>query len=647
MVQKLDEDLSSKEVSPMEISVQNVGGIKRCSVEFQPGVSILTGRNATNRTSLLRAVAGIFGGSAPTVKSDADEGSIELTYRDETYRQMYERQGAGVEVTGEAYTDKPTLVDSFASLLEDNPARNAVRRGEDLREVVMQPVDTDQITSEIRQLDRRIESIENRIESIEEKKRRLPKLQKRREDLSDDLNSTADQIESVRAEIDEYDTDEKEAKEAEGLLTDLENKRQQLEEAKGRLEQQSTALEQLAESRETVKNELDAVEVPDERLAEVEDEVESLERRKRTVESDIADLTQVIQFNDEIVAGDGLDIHGLKTDDDITATLDPTTQSVECWTCGSEVQLQAITERLDGLRNIVEDKRAERNEIEEAITDLEDQRRELRTDADRKSDLEDQLEKIDRKIEHRENKQADLSARVEDIQGEIEDIETRVKQTEELRNSDLADSYQRLSELEYERGQIEQQIADVDEEIAAIEDEVDELDDLEDEIGSFREQRRELRTRIEDLEQSTVEAFNDHMAEMIEILEYENVARVWIERKGQSRSNVQASESFELHLVRETADGTGYEDVVENLSESEREVIGLVVALVGYLVHEVHREVPVMLLDSLEAIDAERIAKIVDYFGARAPFLLVALLPEDEQVLPGEYERIPADKIDN
>ena len=89
-----------------------------------------------------------------------------------------------------------------------------------------------------------------------------------------------------------------------------------------------------------------------------------------------------------------------------------------------------------------------------------------------------------------------------------------------------------------------------------------------------------------------------------------------------------------------TDDGAVYEDTVEHLSESERAVVGLVVALAGYLVHDVHETVPIMLLDSLEAIDADRIAALVEHFTDFVPFLVVALLPEDAAVLPGEYDRI-------
>jgi hypothetical protein len=69
-------------------------------------------------------------------------------------------------------------------------------------------------------------------------------------------------------------------------------------------------------------------------------------------------------------------------------------------------------------------------------------------------------------------------------------------------------------------------------------------------------------------------------------------------------------------------------------------VTGLVFALAGYLVHEVYETVPFMVLDSLEAIDSERIATLVDYFSDYAKFLVVALLPEDAAALDDDYRRV-------
>jgi uncharacterized protein YhaN len=69
-------------------------------------------------------------------------------------------------------------------------------------------------------------------------------------------------------------------------------------------------------------------------------------------------------------------------------------------------------------------------------------------------------------------------------------------------------------------------------------------------------------------------------------------------------------------------------------------VTGLVFALAGYLAHDVYEEIPFMLLDSLEAIDSERIATLVEYMREYAEFLVVALLPEDAASLDDDHEYI-------
>ncbi|MCU4744394.1 chromosome segregation protein SMC, partial [Halobacteria archaeon AArc-xg1-1] len=67
---------------------------------------------------------------------------------------------------------------------------------------------------------------------------------------------------------------------------------------------------------------------------------------------------------------------------------------------------------------------------------------------------------------------------------------------------------------------------------------------------------------------------------------------------------------------------------------------GLVFALAGYLVHDVHDVVPFMLLDSLEAIDSNRIAELVEYFEQYVDCLVVALLPEDADALAESHNYV-------
>jgi len=122
-----------------------------------------------------------------------------------------------------------------------------------------------------------------------------------------------------------------------------------------------------------------------------------------------------------------------------------------------------------------------------------------------------------------------------------------------------------------------------------------------------------------------------------------NLDRIWIDRREtevrEGRREVTCTR-FDLHIARSSADGTADEDTVDHFSESEREVTGLAFALAGYLVYDVHEVVPFVILDSLEAIDADRIARVVDHFRDPADYLVAALLPEDAAALPESYTYI-------
>lgn len=111
-----------------------------------------------------------------------------------------------------------------------------------------------------------------------------------------------------------------------------------------------------------------------------------------------------------------------------------------------------------------------------------------------------------------------------------------------------------------------------------------ERDQLEAQREELAAELSNLRTQIEDLETAAVEEFNDHVDAFLDQLEYANIERIWIERtereEGEGRHKVSRGR-FALHVVRTTADGIVFEDTVVHLSESEREVTGLVFALAG------------------------------------------------------------------
>ncbi|GAB3328646.1 AAA family ATPase [Haloplanus salinarum] len=629
------------------IEVRNVGGIDETSVEFEPGITVLTGRNATNRTSLLRSIMAVMGSDDASLKADADEGQVEFTVGDERYRRTFTRTNGSVTIGGEPFLDDPEFADLFAFLLESNEARRFVARGDDLRELIMRPVDTEAIRTEIRELEREKSRIDDDLDSLADLKGDLPELERKRSRLEDDIETKRAELEDKEAEIEALDADidktRAEKQELESRLDDLREKRSELERVRSNIDLQQDSIESLtAEQREI---ETDLEELPDEPMgehAELDQEIERLRERIGTLEREVSDLQDVIQFNEDQLQETGVVTEHLD-DEDGAVTDALVDETVVCWTCGTSVETDRITTTLDQLREIRQEKLETIRTLESELSQLKEERETYREQQQRKETLERTLDDIEVEIEDRETQLETLREQRDQLNGDIEDLEAEIETLETEDFDDILGLHKEANQLEFELGRLESDLEDVTERISSIEDRLTEEEQLRSQRDEINTELRELRTQIDRIEENAVTEFNDHMETVLDILGYENLERIWIERVERTvregRRNVEKT-MFELHIVRSTDSGATFEDTIDHLSESEREVTGLVFALAGYLVHEVYETVPFMLLDSLEAIDSERIATLVEYVADYAEFLVVALLPEDAQALDDNHTQV-------
>lgn len=60
----------------MSVSVKNIGGINEAEQTFEPEVTVLAGRNATNRTSFLQAIMGASGSDQASLKLTRVKGQL-------------------------------------------------------------------------------------------------------------------------------------------------------------------------------------------------------------------------------------------------------------------------------------------------------------------------------------------------------------------------------------------------------------------------------------------------------------------------------------------------------------------------------------------------------------------------------------------
>jgi DNA repair exonuclease SbcCD ATPase subunit len=644
------EELAQRDI---HIHVENVGGIDRTDVEASGGVTVLTGRNATNRTSLLQAVMAALGSDGVSLKGDADEGAVELSIGDETYTRMLTRENGVVATDGEPYLDDPIVADLFAFLLESNEARRAVARSDDLRDLIMRPIDTDVIRTEISELEDRRREFDDRLEELDALESDLPDLEAKRRRLDDKIAGKRDGLEAKEAELDDADRDVDETREEkaelEDALDELRRTRSELEDVRYDIDTHEESVDALHDERAELEADYDDLpDAPAGERSELDAEIERLRERENSLESELSELQSIVQFNEDMLDGDDvgrLDSLNDTSADENDAVTDQLVadETVTCWTCGSDVDADQIEATLDRLRGLRQETLADVNDVREELDDLVAERNALDEKQRQRDRLERRLDRIEGELDDHETTLDDLATERDALTDEIETLETEVEQLENEEYTELLDLHKEANQLEFELGRLEGDREEVVTEIADVEERLDERDRLEGQRADVQEELEELRTRIERIETEAVEGFNDHMATVLDLLDYENIERIWIERVEQTvregRRKVDKS-VFELHVVRTTQSGTAYEDTIDHLSESEREVTGLVFALAGYLVHDLHETVPVMLLDSLEAVDADRIARLVDYFAEYPDYLVVALLPDDAAALDDDYERV-------
>lgn len=637
-------------VSRISVDVTNIGGISNTSVDLERGITALVGPNATNRTSLVQAIAGALGTDCVSLKGDAREGSVTLQVGDEMYTRNLHKENGDVATDGDPYLEEPELAELYAVLLESNEIRRAIRHGGDLRDLLMRPVDPDEIDDRIADLvaDRReVDAELDRLGTLEETQTELVT---KRDRIATELANVEDNLAEKRATLEEMDDGETEESELAEIRGTLREVGADLEEVERELEIERESLETLHETRATLESELASLSAPNQdRIATLEDRIEELREQKRTLESVIHELQGVIRFNDDrleesdrkfMTALDG-------TDRPVTAELDPSERTVTCWTCGTEVQEDSIAEMVDRLQEIRREQSEMRHRIEEEIADLTDELEALESAREQRSHLESRLTDVREDIETRESTVGRLRDRRDALSSQVVDLEADLESRQQSQQDTLLSLQAAVTQLGVERDRTADRLGDVESELADVESELERREDLESRRAEITAELTDLRTRIDSLESEAVDAFNTHMEAIRERLGYNNVDRIWIERTqrevAESRQDVTET-IFQLHVVRGSADGI-YEDRLEHLSESERELVGLVVALAGYLVHDVHESVPFMMLDSLEMINGERLVDLVDYLAEFVPYLVVVLLPEHAAVF--DDASFPINRIEN
>jgi DNA repair exonuclease SbcCD ATPase subunit len=643
--------ISQQFESDARLKARHVGGIDYTEVTFEPGVTVLAGRNATNRTSLLQALMAVLGSDDVSIKAGADEAYVEMSIDGKTYTRSIQRHENATQDDGMPLIDDSTLADLFAFLLESNAARRAVITEGDLHDMIMQPIDTEDIDTEIEHLVNERRRVSNQLDELNDLKNKLSALKQQRTQLKENIAEKQAELAAVEQEIQRQDTGVKEGQtkksELESKLNTLREKQSSLEDVQYELQTQEDSLESLRKEQSEMEQVYEELpDTPDDLLSELEEEISQLRSKKQTYESELSDIQNLISFNEQSIKDDAYRaINSLSDTEDSGQITDElvSEERGKCWTCGNEVAIEQIETTIESMRNLSEKTVSRISTIESELSELADRYDELETAKQRRHRVESRRDEIQAEIKDTQARINNLSERHDTLRTEITALESDVESLENNSHQEIVSLHKEANQLENQLGRLENDVERKEKNIQSIQERVSKEDSLTDRRETIDTKIEELRTRKERIENQAIKKFNEHMDTILDLLEYDNISRVWIERKERDVRDgrqVVSKTIFDLHIIRRTESNTSYEDNIRNLSQSEREVTGLIFALSGYLAHDVHEAAPFILLDAIESIDSDRIAKLVDYLDDFCEFLVVALLPEDAAALPEEYHRI-------
>jgi chromosome segregation ATPase len=600
-------------MSELTVSVEGIGGIDEWSVTIEDGVTLVAGPNASNKTSLLEAIAFGLGTDDVPIKSDCETAAVTLAIDGREVRRTATRTDAGTRIDGDGWIESADAREAFSTfghLVELNPLRTAIRSSRSVEEELKAPVNVEALEREREEKLANKRDAQNRIQEIGDVEAEIQRRESKLADKRERVDALEDDLEAL---YDERDADSEDDEE----LSELQDRQRDLASRRDRTERQIGDAEATVEELEKRRDELD------EEVAEIEDEledvdVEALERERSTLREEQVEireridvLTAVVNANREVANANLVDALG--RDSGLMG------DEVTCYTCGQTASHETVAEPLDDLVALLEDERQRLDEHEPRIEELteeieaiEERRRaasELRrkrTDVDRR--LTDRRESLETKRENLAEVREELAA----VEDEIATVEAEATDSEDLA-TEIEETRVELTTVRRDADRIEDRLEDLRDRVRERERLEQEVDDLTDEVAA-------LTDRIESLEDDLRTAFGDAMDDLLAALGFERIERIWLDG------------NFDVVVAREV-DGTVRRDVVDHLSESERETVGLVLALAGYLVHDVGEDAPVLLLDSLDAFDAERTGALLEFFGEQAEFELATLLPETAEEL--------------
>jgi len=588
-----------------DVDIRNIGGIRRAETGLDSGLNVVQASNFMGKSSFVRAIQTVMGtsgmyGETHPLREGTDAGSVRFDTGKGPYEVTLERSKSGaVSLNGETFledeTDR-TCARLFAFLGENNPIRTRAREGEDLTDLLQAPLDFEDIDSKIAAHKRERESKHETLERAERASQNIPAVQESVTTLEEEIESLQERRDEVSASVENAVDEDSQSDELAEKRSDLQSLDRRISGLQDEIDRTEADLDEKREALEglSVPEEPEPaadIEAKESHIAECELQIDLLEglhrANQRVLEEDEVDLVSSV---DRSVVGDKFD----------------------CWVCGETTTSDAIETRLAALQDRITELREEKRNLSKKIEEIETQQRRYREKQQEKQSFEEEIGRLKATLDDRTGDLAQAEARRAELASEVEELEAAVAAADKELSEELTDIKATLrtkqQELDAQRSRLEE-LQERRADAATLQEDIEALDD---EITRLRNRKTEKQRELKDEFDAAMAAAIDRFAPGFD------GARLDIKTTPDNEI-----ESFELVIARD-----GRETAIRNLSEGERELVGIVVAVAGYRTFNVADRVPLILLDGISQLSAANLRSLTEYLRDAAEVIVTTAYPE-------------------
>jgi len=221
------------------------------------------------------------------------------------------------------------------------------------------------------------------------------------------------------------------------------------------------------------------------------------------------------------------------------------------------------------------------------------------------------------------------------LKTEVKELETEVEEAEDEYNEALTD--------------VKTQIRTTEREFQSSRERLDELDGQKGRLEELRETKTDLTAEIERLrnekdakQRSLVEEFNEAIDDIVDQFAPGFDGGYLTAKRAAGTDEI---ESFELVVARD-----GVETQLDNLSEAERELVGLALTIAGFQAFDVDEMMPAIFVDGISQLSADHLHNLVSYLQTENEILVITAYPEAGEfdaniITPESWDVVSDDEV--